>query len=66
MYICICHAVTEKEIRAAVELGLDSPEAIGECLGAGTRCGQCRPAVEACVDTARPRAAELSQTAEAA
>jgi bacterioferritin-associated ferredoxin len=42
MYVCLCHAVTDQEIRAAVGLGADSLEAIGEHLGVGTRCGCCR------------------------
>jgi bacterioferritin-associated ferredoxin len=42
MYVCLCHAVTDHDIRAAVHLGADTLEAIGERLGVGTRCGCCR------------------------
>jgi bacterioferritin-associated ferredoxin len=42
MYVCLCHGVTDREIRAAVDLGVDSLDAIGRHLGVGTRCGCCR------------------------
>ena len=41
MYICLCHAVTENEIRAAADAGHASVEALGDCLGVTTGCGQC-------------------------
>jgi bacterioferritin-associated ferredoxin len=41
VYICLCHAVTEGEIRAAADAGHDSVEALGNCLGVTTGCGQC-------------------------
>ncbi len=42
MYICICNAVTEREIRQAVELGADSFGAVSRDLGVGTCCGKCK------------------------
>jgi bacterioferritin-associated ferredoxin len=49
LYVCICKAVTEREILAARELGAETPEAIAECLGAGAGCGRCREAVSDCL-----------------
>lgn len=46
MYICICNAVTEKEIRQTVELGADSFQQISNDLGVATCCGKCKK--EAC------------------
>ena len=45
MYVCICKAVTDSEIRDAVVRGADTLEAIGNELQAGTRCGACKDCV---------------------
>lgn len=42
MYICVCNAVTDREIRHAVELGCDSYRKIHCELGVGTCCGKCK------------------------
>jgi|KBSSwiStaDraftv2_1062776.scaffolds.fasta_scaffold453097_2 bacterioferritin-associated ferredoxin len=41
MYICICHGVTESQIREAVQGGADSLDTLRAELGIGTRCGTC-------------------------
>jgi len=47
MILCICKAVSEREIDAAVRAGAKSVAAIGErCAGAGTDCGMCQEAIE--------------------
>ncbi|HRJ53923.1 MAG TPA: molybdopterin-dependent oxidoreductase [Candidatus Thiothrix moscowensis] len=46
--VCACFNVGEKTIRKAIaEQGLDSVEAIGRCLNAGTNCGSCVPELKA-------------------
>ncbi len=57
MYICICNAVTEREIRAAVEDGHDSFSKVRSCLGVATNCGRCKP--DAC-RVIREHKAEMS------
>jgi bacterioferritin-associated ferredoxin len=42
MFVCVCHAVTDREIAAAVALGAHSMEAVSTALGVGTSCGRCR------------------------
>ena len=49
MYVCLCHAVTDHEIRDEVANGPASVEAVMQCTGAGTRCGGCRPAIAALI-----------------
>jgi bacterioferritin-associated ferredoxin len=45
MYICLCNAITERQIRAcAAESGARSLCDLESCLGVGTNCGRCRPA----------------------
>ena len=41
MYICICNAVTDREIRQAVRLGAKTLHDLREGLGVATQCGKC-------------------------
>jgi bacterioferritin-associated ferredoxin len=43
MYICICNAITEREIRGAVELGCSSVDDLRRDLGVASCCGKCLP-----------------------
>ena len=43
MYICICHAVTEQQIRDAVREGAATVAELGARLGVSSGCGSCRP-----------------------
>ena len=51
MYVCLCHAVKEAEIVAAVTGGCKDLDAIGEVLGVGTSCEICRPEAQSIIDT---------------
>lgn len=42
MYVCICAAVSDRQIASAVAAGADSLEKLGMELGVGTGCGCCR------------------------
>jgi bacterioferritin-associated ferredoxin len=46
MYICICNAVTDRQIRAAVAAGAASLSDVSMQLGVGAGCGCCREAAE--------------------
>jgi bacterioferritin-associated ferredoxin len=41
MYVCICNAVTEREIRQAVGLGVTTMKELREGLGVAGDCGKC-------------------------
>jgi bacterioferritin-associated ferredoxin len=41
MYVCVCNAVTERDIRTIVEQGFRSMGDLREQLGVGTCCGRC-------------------------
>lgn len=47
MYVCICNAITDRDIRQCTELGACSLKDLERCLGLGTNCGKCRPSAEA-------------------
>jgi bacterioferritin-associated ferredoxin len=46
MYVCICNAVNDRCIAAAIRCGATTVEAIGQVCDAGTCCGTCRPELE--------------------
>jgi bacterioferritin-associated ferredoxin len=61
MYICICNAITERQIRACAQSGARSMCDLESCLGVGTNCGRCRPAAnEILADVRLDPALELS------
>jgi bacterioferritin-associated ferredoxin len=41
MYVCVCHAVTDHEIRQCAELGARTFDELRDCLGVATCCGKC-------------------------
>jgi bacterioferritin-associated ferredoxin len=42
MYVCVCNAITEREVRACAEAGMRTVEDLSFALGLGTCCGRCR------------------------
>lgn len=52
MYICICNAVTEREIRKCAAQGPCSLRDLEQCLGVGTTCGRCRASAQAVLENA--------------
>ena len=41
MYICLCNAITDREIIQAAEQGARSSEDLAHGLGVGLGCGRC-------------------------
>ncbi|GLZ79006.1 hypothetical protein Afil01_38130 [Actinorhabdospora filicis] len=41
MLACVCHSVSEKEVRAVIASGARTEEAVGDACAAGTECGTC-------------------------
>ena len=42
MYVCICNAITDKQIRKAAEAGATDLWALQSALGVASGCGSCR------------------------
>jgi len=42
LYICICHAVTERQLKDCARSGARSLDDLAAQLGVGTGCGRCR------------------------
>ena len=53
MYVCVCNAVTDREIVERVRAGADTLEAVRFELGVATCCGQCAECAQAVIDDAR-------------
>lgn len=41
MYVCLCQAVTEHQVRQAVEQGVHSMRGLRETLGVASECDRC-------------------------
>ncbi len=50
MFVCVCHAVTDREIREAVERGVADVDQLEELYGVGSGCGSCRVMAQQIVD----------------
>jgi bacterioferritin-associated ferredoxin len=58
MYVCLCSAVTDREIRQCAELGARSLEDVREALGVAIGCGKCEQVARALISEARGTAAD--------
>ena len=47
MFVCVCNAITDREIRACAELGAATVEDLREHLGVASCCGQCQETARA-------------------
>ncbi len=52
MYVCLCKAVTDRDIARAIDGGARSVEDVTRCTGAGSACGTCREAIAAAAQAA--------------
>jgi bacterioferritin-associated ferredoxin len=59
MYVCICNAITDKQIRQAAESGVTSLWELQKDLGVASNCGKCR---ETAVDILREHSAPATNT----
>jgi bacterioferritin-associated ferredoxin len=64
MYICVCRAVTDRQLKSAIEGGACTRKELADCLGVGRVCGKCNADVKAMLDGAGcSRASECSASA---
>lgn len=52
MYVCVCNAITDREIRAAAELGARTLEDLSSTLGVATCCRKCSDCARRVLDEA--------------
>jgi bacterioferritin-associated ferredoxin len=53
MFVCICGVVTERDVRAAIDAGATSVEAVIAACAAGGDCGACHAAIEEMIEDRR-------------
>lgn len=58
MIICHCHAVNDRQIKAAVANGIDTVRGLNRELGIGNTCGQCLPQARRVLENALMQIAE--------
>ncbi len=46
MYICVCKAITDSQLRTAIDSGVCSHRQLIECFGVGKDCGKCNKEVQ--------------------
>ena len=50
MYVCLCRAVKDSEVRQAAASGIEDVDQLAEALGVGTGCGSCRDFAQSLID----------------
>lgn len=58
MYVCICRAVTDTQIRECVNQGGCTMRDLRNCLGVATQCGRCALQARDILNEALQEAAE--------
>jgi bacterioferritin-associated ferredoxin len=54
MYVCICNAITDKQIRQAAESGVANLWELQKELGVASNCGSCKEAAAQILQENRP------------
>lgn len=50
MFVCICRSVTEEKVKASIDAGARSVDAVARSCHAGTDCGACRGMIDDLID----------------
>lgn len=58
MYVCVCSAVTEKQIHKAIEGGVRTLRELRHQLGVTIECGRCARCAHDCLRASAGRAAD--------
>ncbi len=51
MYVCVCNAITDRDVRQAAKAGVASVAELGRELGVATNCGSCAELAQSILDT---------------
>ena len=61
MYVCLCHGVTDQEMKQQIRSGADTLEKVGNVCGAGTCCGCCREMIQDLIEEHGPEPINVAQ-----
>ncbi len=64
MYVCICNAITDTQIRAAAEAGATDLWALQHELGVGSQCGSCKETAAGILSELRTERAHQAKLAQ--
>lgn len=53
MYVCVCNAVTERDIHEAVDNGATTVKHLKATLGVSADCASCASCAKACIKSAK-------------
>lgn len=53
MYVCVCKAVTDSQIKSAIRDGACTRKQLFQCFGVGADCGKCNKHVRQLLDKSR-------------
>lgn len=59
MYVCICNAITDQQIRRAARNGVDNLYELRENLGVASSCGSCADHAQSILQEARQSASAV-------
>lgn len=65
MYICICKAVTDGQIRQAIHEGACTRKELAKCLNVGRDCGKCNADLRQLLNQHTPQSANQLQVISA-
>lgn len=63
MYVCICKAISDHDIRQAVAEGISTWGELRERLSVAARCGRCTDCAKTCLDEALQEQGERCRNA---
>lgn len=66
MIVCLCRRVSDRDIAAAVQAGVDNFEVLQDRTGVSSCCGCCLDCAREVFDTARARCAPAATTSTGA
>jgi bacterioferritin-associated ferredoxin len=52
MIVCICHRISDRDIKRVVAQGMHSFQALKDCTGLGSSCGGCHDCARELFDSA--------------
>ena len=61
MFVCVCKAIRNTELKELIDSGANSLEAIGASCGAGTDCGSCVNRLKQALDEKTHSASPISE-----
>ncbi len=58
MYVCVCKAVTERQVNEAIDQGATTVKALSRQLGVGSQCGACVGCAKECIQKTQQKNAK--------